>query len=83
MAVSHEQEGPQLLSNLGILQTAGFHHFKKSPRKQESSAFLAQIILCQHMDKTVCPNQLFSHFVSEPRTTIFVAQKREKTQFRK
>lgn len=83
MAESHEQDGPQLLSNLGILQTAGFHHFKKFPRKQESSAFLAQIILCQHMDKTVSPNQLFSHFVSEPRTNIFVAQKREKTQLRK
>lgn len=45
--------------------------------------FLALIILCQHMDKTVCPNQLFSHFASEPRTSIFLAQKGETTQLRK
>lgn len=56
---------------------------KSFPESKKVLLFLAQIILCQHMDKTVCPNQLFSHFVSEPRTNIFVAQKREKTQFRK
>lgn len=89
MAKSHDWEGPRLLSNLGILQTAiqlsllcfDFIILNILTGKKESSAFfffLAQIILCQHMDKTVYPNQLFSNGSSEPQSNIFVAQKRKK-----